>query len=171
MCSVCPQRAYAQETAPACGGLGAGTLTAFPKAENRNFPSPMRGRCEPGAAGTLSQGRCPLWPFGCSWRRDSRLYSSVCSAIALELPHTHTRTHLRPRSHTLTHARERVAAARSATSPGAPRGAGLPPVVVGRRPRLPAVLSNGPGSRIGPAAGTTPARLLHSSDTRASRDI
>lgn len=42
-----------------------------------------------------------------------------------------TRTHLRPRSHT----RTLVAAARSATSCGAPSGARLPGVVVRRRPR------------------------------------
>lgn len=169
LASLCPRNSNLSR-------LGSGELTELQTTERGNFPGTMRVRCEPaargvGVGGTTPSQRRPSPPALLELQSEMvfALFFQVRSAIALD--HPHTRTRLRPRSHTLIHARKRVAAARSATLSGAPSGARLPPVVVGRRPRLPAVLSNGPGSRIGPAAGTTPARLLHSSDTRASRDI
>lgn len=173
MYSVCPQHHCAQETPPICQGLGAGNLTEFQTSERGNFPSTMRVWCEPGAQGrgrnAVPAQNVPSRPSLAATGAGIRFYffKSV-----RPLPwSTRPRARISGRAHTLRHARKRVAAARSPTLSGAPGGAPLPRVVVGRRPRLPAVLSNGRGSRIGPAAGTTPARLLHSSDTRASRDI
>lgn len=137
----------------------------------------LRVRCGCAASrGGAPGGRCPradppLSPlFSCHRGCDSLLSLSRCGHGPGAPAHAHaSRAALTALAHT--HARTRVSASRSATLWGAPRGARPPGVVVGRRPRPPAVLSNGPGSPIGPAAGTTPARLLHSSDTRASRDI
>lgn len=134
-----------------------------------NFPSRMRLWCKPRVRESQHR-RFP--PAFCIRHRRCDLLWYLWSAFGQALePRTRARISDHAHAHALTHTCERVTAARSATLSGAPSRAQLPPVVVGRKPRLPTLLSNGLGSRIGPACGTTPARLLHSSDTRASRDI
>lgn len=174
MCSVCPQRHCGQET-PICQGSGLESSLNSKRQKEETFPARCGCDASQGPGGGGGGGRhCPsanrLLPPFFSYNRSWNSLLFFLSAFS-HCPRSPAHAHAPPATLTLTHARKRVAAARSATLSGAPSRAPLPPVVVGRRPRLPTVLSNGPGSRIGPAAGTTPARLLHSSDTRASRDI